>query len=202
MKTKILPYLLYFGAFLLLASCEDFLKEENRTSLTADPFFTTQSGYESLINSCYTPLRLWYGREDAYGMTETGTDLFTKAAGNTNTTLNDYDPIAFNGTNTPLTNHWKYLYRGINSCNAAINRAKNAAISADLKKQRVAEARFLRAFYYWHIVETWGATHFTTEETIGATTDTGVSSTAPKTDVVIGGCSITCCVELATCTVG
>jgi hypothetical protein len=176
MKAKILSYLLYFGAILFLASCEDFLKEENRNSLTSDPFFTTQSGYESLINSCYTPLRLWYGREDAYGITETGTDLFTKAAGNTNTTLNDYDPIAFNGTNTPLSNYWKYLYRGINSCNAAIGRAKDAAITPEVRRQRVAEARFLRAFYYWHIVETWGPTHFTTEETIG------VQTTANKTE--------------------
>jgi hypothetical protein len=176
MKAKILSYLLYFGAILFLASCEDFLKEENRNSLTSDPFYKSQSGYESLINSCYTPLRLWYGREDAYGITETGTDLFTKAAGNTNTTLNDYDPIAFNGTNTPLSNYWKYLYRGINSCNAAIGRAKDAAITPEVRRQRVAEARFLRAFYYWHIVETWGPTHFTTEETIG------VQTTANKTE--------------------
>ncbi len=178
MKTKITTYLIYGGIFFLCLSCSDFLDEENRSSLTPDPFFTTESGYESLINACYTPLRLWYGREDAYGITETGTDLFTKAAGNTNTTLNDYDPIAFNGTNGPLTNYWKYLYRGINTCNAAINRAKDAAISADLKKQRVAEARFLRAFYYWHIVETWGATHFTTEETIGV--QTTANKTAPE----------------------
>ena len=176
MKTKIIHFLYIIGVVFFLFSCSDFLKEENRNSLTSDPFYTSESGYESLINSCYTPLRLWYGKEDAYGITETGTDIFTKAAGNTNTTLNDYDPIAFNGTNTPLTNYWKYLYRGINSCNAAINRANDAAITSDVRRQRIAEARFLRAFYYWHIVETWGATHFTTEETIG------VQTTANKTE--------------------
>lgn len=175
MKTKIVHFFFIVALIFFLFSCNDFLNEENRNSLTSDPFYKSQSGYESLINSCYTPLRLWYGREDAYGITETGTDLFTKAAGNTNTTLNDYDPIAFNGTNTPLSNYWKYLYRGINSCNAAISRAKDAAITPEVRRQRVAEARFLRAFYYWHIVETWGPTHFTTEETIG------VQTTANKT---------------------
>ncbi len=163
------------AASLIFTSCEDFLKEDNRQSLTADPFYTSEVGYESLINACYTPLRLWYGKEDAYGITETGTDLFTKAAGNTNTVLNDYDNMTFNGTNAPLTTYWKYFYRAINSCNAAINRAKDAKISSDLRRKRLAEARFLRAFYYWHIVETWGSTHFTTEET------EGVQTTANKT---------------------
>lgn len=166
------------AASLIFTSCEDFLKEENRQSLTADPFYTSEVGYESLINTCYTPLRLWYGKEDAYGITETGTDLFTKAAGNTNTVLNDYDNTAFNGTNGPLTTYWKYFYRAINSCNAAINRASEAQISNDLRRKRVAEARFLRAFYYWHIVETWGSTHFTTEETVGV--QTTANKTAPE----------------------
>ena len=156
-------------------SCDEFLKEENRQSLTSDPFFSSDVGYESLINACYTPLRLWYGREDAYGITETGTDLFTKGSGHTNTTLNDYDNTTFNGTNGVLTNYWKYLYRAINSCNAAINRAGDVKLSQDLVSKRLAEARFLRAFYYWHIVETWGSTHFTTDETIG------VETTANKT---------------------
>lgn len=166
-------------ALLFFSSCDKFLEEENRNSLTADPYYTTLVGYESLINTCYTPLRLWYGKEDAYGITETGTDLFTKAAGNTNTVLNDYDNTSFNGTNTPLTNYWKYLYRAINSCNAAINRAdKVVGITADQLSKRVAEIKFLRAFYYWHIVETWGSTHFTLDETVGV--QTTANKTAPS----------------------
>lgn len=177
MKAKII-FISCLAALLSFSSCESFLTEENRTSLTADPFFTSEVGYESLVNTCYTPLRLWYGREDAYGITETGTDLFTKAAGNTNTTLNDYDNMAFNGTNGPLTNYWKYLYRAINSCNAAINRADKVKMNPDLLSKRVAEVRFLRAFYYWHIVETWGSTHFTTDETIGV--ETTANKTSPE----------------------
>ena len=39
------------------------------------------------------------------------------------------------------------------------------------------ELRFLRAFYNWHIVETWGGVHFTTEQT------DGIITTANKTPV-------------------
>jgi hypothetical protein len=47
----------------------------------------------------------------------------------------------------------------------------------DKRIQREAELRFLRAFYYWHIVETWGGVHFTLEPT------TDVSTTANRTPV-------------------
>jgi hypothetical protein len=39
------------------------------------------------------------------------------------------------------------------------------------------ELRFLRAFYYWHIVETWGGVHLSTEPT------DGVVTTANRTSV-------------------
>jgi hypothetical protein len=46
-----------------------------------------------------------------------------------------------------------------------------------LRNTREGELRILRAFYYWHIVETWGGVHFTLEET------NGIISTANKTPV-------------------
>ena len=61
-----------------LSSCDDFLTEENPSGLTADTFYKTASGAEALINSCYTPLRFWYGQEYATSMTELGTDIFTR----------------------------------------------------------------------------------------------------------------------------
>ena len=53
-----------------LSSCNDFLTEENPSGLTADTFYKTESGAEALINSCYTPLRFWYGQEYATSMTK------------------------------------------------------------------------------------------------------------------------------------
>jgi hypothetical protein len=35
---------------------------------------------------------------------------------------------------------------------------------------REAELKFLRAFYFWHVVETWGGVHFTLEESKGVIT--------------------------------
>ena len=64
-----------------LSSCDDFLTEENPSGLTADTFYKTASGAEALINSCYTPLRFWYGQEYATSMTELGTVFFSRGFG-------------------------------------------------------------------------------------------------------------------------
>ena len=45
-----------------------------------------------------------------------------------------------------------------------------------MKLRRQAEVRFLRALYYFSLVQTWGNVHFSLEETIGA------QATANKTD--------------------
>ena len=47
----------------MLTGCSDFLEEHNRNDLSTDNgFYDTEAGFESLINSCYTPMRLWGGK--------------------------------------------------------------------------------------------------------------------------------------------
>src|SRR6185436_16038912 len=74
-----------------------------------------------------------------------------------------------------LNQTWSYLYQGVNQANAVIGRAPAVADMDDLtKKTRVAEAKFLRALYYFNIVRLWGSAPMPVEETIGAVV------TAPK----------------------
>ncbi|MEX2567777.1 MAG: hypothetical protein WD431_17655 [Cyclobacteriaceae bacterium] len=76
MKTLIYK-ILSLGLFFGLLSCEDFLSEDNKTGLTADGYYATVVGIEALVNSCYTPMRFWYGKENGITLTETGTDIFS-----------------------------------------------------------------------------------------------------------------------------
>ena len=85
-----------------LSSCNDFLTEENPSGLTADTFYKTESGAEALINSCYTPLRFWYGQEYATSMTELGTDIFTRGNGCAEAELSDYNSSLQGSSNAKL----------------------------------------------------------------------------------------------------
>ncbi len=159
-----------------LASCQDFLEEENKTGLTADGYYATVEGIEALVNSCYTPMRFWYGKENGIALTETGTDIFTRGNGMENPPVALYNSD-LSGANDPLNFYWTRFYSALNSTNAAIIRIPDSPLSQELKSIREGEARFLRAFYLWHIVETWGGVHLSTEEV------TGIMTTATKSSV-------------------
>src|SRR5512140_1354974 len=167
------------AACLLLAAgmsaCTDTITEYNPSGLTSRTVFTTPAGFESLVNAAYSYQRWWYGKEEALNMSEMGTDLFTSGAGDTHPSLTTYQNLE--GSETAVTQLWGNFYAAINLVNAGINNSDKAGFSPTQHDTRLAELPFLRAFYYWHIVETWGGVHFTLEETAGAI------STANKTPV-------------------
>ena len=147
-------------------SCD--LNEYNPSGTTADIVFSTPEGYEKLINSIYVNLRKeLYGREDIMYMTEGGTDLWFNASfENYNNEFTRYKNL--NDIKPQLKNFWNRFYDPINLCNAAINRVDNAGYIDNAKKNaKVAEAHFMRAFSYWHLVETFGGVTLSTTETSG-----------------------------------
>jgi SusD family. len=177
MKTYIQKAIYIFLAVFLFVSCDDFLDENNKSGITGDPFFNTPDGFEGLVNSCYTPVRFWYGKEGGTAMTDLGTDLILAGAGCTHFPLAQYHPTDFNGTNANIKVYWERFYAAVNYCNTALKYVITANISESDRKAREGEVRFLRAFYYWHIVETWGNVHFSDEATAG------VEETAYRTPV-------------------
>ncbi|MFY7910006.1 MAG: RagB/SusD family nutrient uptake outer membrane protein [Emticicia sp.] len=154
---------------LALSSCDNVLEEYNPSGLTAETAFTTPAGFETLVNAAYSYQRWWYGKEEGYNIAETGTDIWTSGSGEVYRDLTQY--LNLQSSNAALTNEWRELYAAINLCNGGINRIDKAGLAPNVKLIREGELRFLRAFYYWHIVETWGDVHFTTQETNGIVAD-------------------------------
>lgn len=173
MKHYIYKVLLILGGLAVLSSCKKALEENNPSGITAESVYTTPAGFETLVSAAYSYQRWWYGKEEGYSISEMGTDLWASGAGDVTTDLTNY--INLQGTNGSLTTEWQQFYAAINLCNAGINRIGGAGLAANVRPVREAELKFLRAFYYWHIVETWGGVHFTLTET------QGVITTANKT---------------------
>lgn len=159
----------------LLAACNKQLEEYNPSGLTVDQVFSTPEGFETLVNAAYSYNRWWYGKEEGYNIAEMGTDLWTSGTGDKYPDLTQY--INLQASNSVMGVMWRQLYSAINLCNTGLGRIGNAGLTEERKVIRDAELRFLRAFYYWHIVETWGGVHFTVTET------TGVETVANRTPV-------------------
>lgn len=175
MKNYIIKGLILLTGFTALSSCKKMLEEKDLSGITAESVFTTPAGFETLVNAAYSYQRWWYGKEEGYGMAEMGTDLWMSGAGDVTTDLTQY--INLQGTNAAVTTEWQQLYAAVNLCNAGINRIGAVGLDPATRAIREGELKFLRAFYNWHIVESWGGVHFTLEET------KGVITTANKTPV-------------------
>lgn len=161
------------GTVCLLAACDNVLVEDPVSLVTADGYLATGKGIEDGLRASYTTLRSFYGQEDGFFLTVTGTDIFTNGFGGiaNNPHINNYSPN-FLGTSATVTNIWNALYKGVNQCNTVIGRVGTAADLSDQRRKEIeGEARFLRALYYFHIVQQWGGVHFSLEETIGVETE-------------------------------
>ncbi len=151
----------------LSASCVD-LKEELVSGIT-DKYYLTPVGFDALINASYEPLRSFYGQERGFTVTVFGTDEYTKGADGSNKYINDYD-TQLNGDAGIFRDTWTDFYRAINTTNAAIGRAKNVNITDVARAGKVAEARYLRAFYYFHLIQMYGDVTLILDETTAPST--------------------------------
>ena len=152
-------------------SCENYLDETLVSQVSAASYYTTAAGLEDAVDATYTFLREINSEERAYMLSIFGTDTHTNGADGGWKSFNYYDN-GLNASTQVLLDQWTFCYRGINQANAVINRSAAVLdMSEELKAQRQAEVRFLRAYYYFYLVQTFGDVHLTLEETIGAKVD-------------------------------
>jgi len=170
---KPLHKILFFAALSVFNfSCKKILTENPVSLATADGYYKTPKGIEDGLKAAYTPFRSFYGQEISFFLTTVGTDLFTNAFGGVtnNPQYNDYS-VNLTGTDRLITTVWNEFYVGINQCNTVVDRTPAVIGISEKEKARVmGEARFLRALYYFHLVQQFGDVHFTLKETIGVQT--------------------------------
>lgn len=165
-------------AALLLSgqACKDVLKETVISAIPND-YINTPKGFEDASKAAYSSLRNFYASERGLTMTEYGTDIYTTGADGSYKGFHFYD-TQMNSFVDILQQVWEELYRGINTCNAVIERAPAATVSDAIKKLRVAEMKFLRAHYYFILVQQWGGVDLRLKETLGPTKTTSRASEA------------------------
>jgi hypothetical protein len=170
-KMKKITYLFLVVAVSLLTgvSC-DVLEEEIISGVTVDTHYNTPDGFRDAVNAAYERFRDFYGDEDGCEITVFGTDEYTNGGHGGAQSINKY-VAGLNGESNTFWDPWQRFYEGINTCNAVIDRAPDADIPEDEKAILVGEVKFLRAHYYFLLVQFWGPVHLTLEETVGVETE-------------------------------
>lgn len=149
--------------------CEEVLEETPRTVLTPE-FFETEQGLRAGLTAAYAHFRRYYGREPGMNMTVYGTDEYAQGQQVNN------PPFAIYSGITPdvgdLNAAWENAYPAINTCNGIIELGPGVAnLPEEERQQLIAEAKFIRANWYFILVRTFG----------GATLDLGSGTLAFNT---------------------
>lgn len=143
-------------------SCD--LEEYNPSGITAEAIWSTPEGMESLIASAYKWQQKMYASEYGFTLYETGTDLWDCPGWTQITQYNGLQPYDDSGAGAV----WEYVYEGLNMANIGIDFIENGKVDFNdpvKEANYLAEFKFLRAWYHWHIVEQWGPVVMNTEPT-------------------------------------
>ena len=150
------------------ASCSDLLKETVVSSISND-YIATTPGFIAASNAAYTPLRSFYATERGLSMSEFGTDIYSAGADGSFKGFHFYDSQLTSSVSI-LAELWDETYKGINTINAVIDRAPSVTgLSDAVKAQRVGEMKYLRAHYYFILVQQFGPLDLRLKETTGPT---------------------------------
>jgi hypothetical protein len=158
---------------LLMSSCEDFLKEDPKSTRPYDEFWQSKADVESAVNGLYlvgvpklydtdvdgdwTPTApMWGGIMSGLFVDKRKDRTFTSASENCNFNIASFDGIALK--------LWRELYKGVSQANfviAGVDKVYNdTVLNKDNKilteKERdnfIAQAKFFRAYNYFHLVK-------------------------------------------------
>ncbi|MEJ7769870.1 MAG: RagB/SusD family nutrient uptake outer membrane protein [Chitinophagaceae bacterium] len=148
---------LYLSASIvfLLPSCNKMLDEDIRSQAVYD-YLETPSGFEDATKAAYASLKTFYGQERGYTLSVFGTDTYTMGADGAFKFVNQYTP-ELDGRLSIIREIWNEFYVAVNTCNTVIDMAPTlVGVTDKVKNIRIAEARFLRAHYFFILTQMFG----------------------------------------------
>ncbi|SDD91923.1 Starch-binding associating with outer membrane [Pricia antarctica] len=140
-------------------ACSDFLDEKDASNFTNDTYFTKAEHAESAVNGIYEPLvpitNSGFGG-GTWLMLEFATGLANTALGQA-TDIYLIKDLINNSDNGYGASFWNEYYTGISRANLAIEKIPEINMDEAAKQNYLAEAKFLRAYYYFGLVRMFGS---------------------------------------------
>ncbi len=154
---------LAFSALVINSCNEDKLELTNPNNLSPETYFTTDAQLESAVNAIYGSLQTTslYNRHMWFGLD----NMSHETSGNTQLEADKrvYLDFSFNSTHPPIEGFWASCYRGINKANFVINNVERInlipeSVTPQARKDKfIGEAKFMRALYYFMLVNRFGS---------------------------------------------
>lgn len=169
MKKRILTYIsVLSSAVLAVSSCEHakFLDQYPYSQTSPENFYNSENSMYMALASCYEIInahkipgagnmqRGSYAQGLLYIMNSPSDDMV--AASSSSDEGLEMMWGNYNESTRCVRETWKVLYAGINRCNTVLHYIGGIDMAEETKTQYIAEARFMRAFFYYHLAWNFG----------------------------------------------
>jgi len=151
--------LIYIISVLVLmlssTSCEDFLDETAKSSLTPENSFTTASDWDAALIAAYAKLQEVTGEKFPIVLGEFGTDEVQPF----DLSWAAYVELmyyTYTAEHAFLYNHYVFCYEGVKCANIIIDMPDEAPVTEEQRTIMIAQARFLRGIFYFELVRMYG----------------------------------------------
>ncbi|GAB3985800.1 RagB/SusD family nutrient uptake outer membrane protein [Spirosoma daeguense] len=149
------------GGLTLATSCsKTFLDVPPQGQQTPTDFFSSNpNAATTLVNAVYAKMLDWNFISFSWnGVTSMTSDDADKGSspGDTGTDKDQMDNLTFTPSSLSFNEVWVGQYEGIARANQALDNLPKLTINDTLKTRLVAEASFLRAYFYFNLVRSFG----------------------------------------------
>jgi len=168
---------LYISLISIIASCADFLDITPDGRMSLEDVFTNEIQTEAYLNTVYASIPSYFNNYAGWsflaGMTDEAEDaeVGNNLQGVTTSWIigsltPSFNPLAQAGSWSPAggQNRYSTFWAGIRDANVFLHYAPNVTFADEDRKARIiAEAKILRAFFYFELVKQFGAMPIITE---------------------------------------
>ncbi len=150
---------------LVLSSCSSFLEENVYSSVAGDDMYKTFEQADLAVMGCYNSLSAKEGfRNKWQGLMVYGTDeARCYFSGKINNNFFRVSNFSHTAGDTHISGLYSNLYNGVIRCNDVIYNISRMQLDSATRNSFLAEASFLRAYYYFTLVQLWGDVRLSTD---------------------------------------
>ncbi|HSZ86041.1 MAG TPA: RagB/SusD family nutrient uptake outer membrane protein [Puia sp.] len=157
-KRTMIYCLLMASCFFTEVSCSKFLDKQQQGVYNTTDFYTSSDAAIQAVNAAYIQLTFTNATANplwVFGDVASDDAVKGGQAGD-NPDIGAIDNFTYNSSNANLSAEWGNFYEGITNCNLVLANIPSISMDTALRSRILGEAKFLRAWYYFMLVNIYG----------------------------------------------
>ena len=146
------------GVSIIISGCTKFLTEDLKGEFSSDTYYQNDKQAMQSINGVYNAISFTGADNDIWVFGDVASDDAVKGGNSGDQSEITYiDQFTANSTNGIIKNYWKFVYEAISRANTVIAKVPGIPMDEALRNRIVGEAKFIRAYSYFNLVNIFGS---------------------------------------------